>query len=303
MSSRSFIALGTASQVPTRTRNHNGYFLRWDAEGFLFDPGEGTQRQMIFADVTASQITKILITHFHGDHCLGLAGVLQRISLDRVPQTVQIFYPASGEKYVENLQNASIYYNTAKIERVPVFEEGIIFRGKDYMIESYQLDHTVESWGYRIKENDSVSLLPEKLEECGIRGRAVGALKNQGTIEIGGKTISVAEVSIEKRGQSFAFVMDTRLCENAFRLAESVDLLVCESTYLSSETAEAASNGHLTAAQAAEIAHKAKAELLVLTHFSQRYQNIRDFLSEAQTIHQNTVAVKDGDFVDLPKRK
>ena len=99
MSSRRFIALGTASQVPTRERNHNGYFLRWDAEGFLFDPGEGTQRQMIFADVTASQITKIFITHFHGDHCLGLAGVLQRLSLDRVPQTVQIFYPASGEKY------------------------------------------------------------------------------------------------------------------------------------------------------------------------------------------------------------
>ncbi len=303
MSSKRFITLGTASQVPTRERNHNGYFLRWDAEGFLFDPGEGTQRQMIFADVSASQITKIFITHFHGDHCLGLAGVLQRLSLDRVPQTVQIFYPASGEKYVDNLQSASIYYNVANIERVPTFAEGIIFRGKDYVIESYKLDHTVESWGYRIKENDGVSLLPEKLEKYGIRGQDIGKLKNTESLEINGKTISVEDCSVRKKGQSFAFVMDTRLCENAFKLAADVDLLVCESTYLSTETTEAISNGHLTAAQAAEIARQAKANLLVLTHFSQRYQNIQDFLFEAQTIHQNTVAVKDGDFVDLPKRK
>ena len=302
MSSRRFIALGTASQVPTRERNHNGYFLRWDAEGFLFDPGEGTQRQMIFADVSASNITKIFITHFHGDHCLGLAGVLQRISLDRVPHTVRVFYPASGEKYIENLTNASIYYNAAKIERVPIIAEGIIFRGQDYVIESYQLDHTAESWGYRIIENDSISLLPEKLQEFGICGPKIGQLKIEGSVEIGGKTISVEDCGIKKRGQSFAFVMDTRLCKNAYRLAEEVDLLVCESTYLSTETTEAGANGHLTSKQAAAIANEANADLLVLTHFSQRYQNTQDFLMEAQTIHQNTVAVKDGDFVDLPRK-
>src|SRR5215213_4337425 len=211
MSSRRFIALGTASQVPTRERNHNGYFLRWDAEGFLFDPGEGTQRQMLFADVSATQITKIFITHFHGDHCLGLAGVLQRLSLDRVPQTVQIFYPASGEKYLDNLTNASIYYNAANVEKVPIEKEGVCFRGKDYVIESYKLEHSAESWGYRIKENDSVTLLPEKLAEFGIRGAAVGRLKTEGRLEIDGKIVLVEDFSRRKGGQSFAFVMDTRL--------------------------------------------------------------------------------------------
>jgi ribonuclease Z len=303
MSSRRFIALGTASQVPTRERNHNGYFLRWDAEGFLFDPGEGTQRQMIYADVTASQITKIFITHFHGDHCLGLAGVLQRLSLDRVPHAVQIFYPASGEKYLDNLANSSIYHNTAKIEKVPISEEGVVFRGKDYVIESCKLEHSAESWGYRIKENDSFSLLPEKLEEFGIRGPDAGILKAKGSIEIDGRKISVNQCGIEKRGQSFAFVMDTRLCVNAFRLAKDVDLLVCESTYLQAETAEAIAHGHLTAAQAARIAADSNANLLVLTHFSQRYQSIQDFLVEAQEIHPNAAAVRDGDFVDFPKRK
>ena len=79
MSQRELVVLGTASQAPTRSRNHNGYFLRWDSDGLLFDPGEGTQRQMLFAGVTASQVTRICITHFHGDHCLGLPGVLQRM--------------------------------------------------------------------------------------------------------------------------------------------------------------------------------------------------------------------------------
>jgi ribonuclease Z len=303
MSARRFIALGTASQVPTRERNHNGYFLRWDAEGFLFDPGEGTQRQMIFADVSASQITKIFITHFHGDHCLGLAGVLQRLSLDRVPQTVQIFYPASGEKYLGNLANASIFTNFASVELNPISTEGVIFRGADYVIESYKLEHSAESWGYQIKENDSVTLLPEKLEEFGIRGRDAGKLKTEGVIEINGKTVSVAECSVEKRGQSFAFVMDTRLCLNAFRLAKDVDLLVCESTYLQTETEEAVAHGHLTAAQAARIAADSNAGLLVLTHFSQRYQNIQNFLIEAKAIHPHSIAVRDGDYVDFPKRK
>jgi len=303
MSSRRFIALGTASQVPTKERNHNGYFLRWDAEGFLFDPGEGTQRQMIFADVSATQITKIFITHFHGDHCLGLAGVLQRLSLDRVPHTVKIFFPASGEKYLDNLANASIYYNAAKTEKVPISEEGVIFQGNDYVIESYRLDHSAESWGYRIRENDSVTLIPERLEAAGIRGRAVGELKAKGRLEAGGKTFLVEDFSREKRGQSFAFVMDTRLCDNAFRLAERADVLVCESTYLAAETEEAIAHGHLTASQAARIAKDSNAGLLVLTHFSQRYQGVQDFLTEAKKTHPNSVAVRDGDHVDFPKRK
>jgi ribonuclease Z len=303
MSARKFIALGTASQVPTRERNHNGYFLRWDAEGFLFDPGEGTQRQMIFADVTASQITKIFITHFHGDHCLGLAGVLQRISLDRVPHAVQIFYPASGEKYLDNLTNSSIYYNTARIERIPIAQEGVVFTAPDYSIESYRLEHSAESWGYRIRETDSVTLLPEKLAEFGIRGRDAGRLKTEGKLEIGGKIVSLDDCSVARRGQSFAFVMDTRLCLNAFRLAKDVDVLVCESTYLQAETEEAIAHGHLTSEQAARIAKDSNAKLLVLTHFSQRYQNIQDFVAEAREIHPNSIAVRDGDFVDLPKRK
>src|SRR5213082_4268810 len=109
MSVRELVVLGTSSQVPTRYRNHNGYFLRWDDEGLLFDPGEGTQRQMIFAGVTVSQITRICITHFHGDHCLGLPGVLQRMSLDRVPHVVEAFFPAESAEVFGRLRRAALF--------------------------------------------------------------------------------------------------------------------------------------------------------------------------------------------------
>jgi ribonuclease Z len=303
MSSRVFIALGTASQVPTRERNHNGYFIRWDDEGFLLDPGEGTQRQMIFAGVTASQITKIFITHFHGDHCLGLAGVLQRLSLDRISHEVEIYYPAYGRKFVENLRNSSVYHNVANISEKPFAGAGVIFENKNLKIETRRLDHSVESWGYRFQEKDDVTMLPEKLKEFGVFRKDIGELKAAGKIEINGKIVLLEQVSVFKKGLSAAFVMDTRVCESARELAKDVDFLICESTYLAGETADAVKNGHLTATQAAEIAQNANAAKLVLTHFSQRYNSIEDFVREAKTVHENTIAVSDGEQVGILRRE
>ena len=140
MSIRKFVALGTASQVPTRYRNHNGYFLKWDDEGILFDPGEGTQRQMLLANVSATEITKICITHFHGDHCLGLAGIVQRLSLDRVPHEVEIYYPASGQKYFERLCEASIFHNQARLKPLPIKQPGVICRGPDFTLATARLE-------------------------------------------------------------------------------------------------------------------------------------------------------------------
>lgn len=300
MSSRQFIALGTASQVPTRERNHNGYFLAWDREGILFDPGEGTQRQMIFAGVSASQITQICITHFHGDHCLGLAGVLQRISLDRVPHPVKLHYPAYGQRYIDSLKTASIYHNVAQIEECPFEQAGVIEQNKSFSLSTQQLDHSVESWGYRVQEPDGVTMLPQRLAELGVKGPDIGKLRQQGQLQIGERLIKLSEVSEFKRGRSFAFIMDTRECPGAIELAREADLVVCESTYLKTETEDAIANGHLTAEQAAGIAHQAGARRLVLTHFSQRYTSIEGFLQEAQAIHADCVAVCDGDRVSLP---
>jgi ribonuclease Z len=301
LSARTFTALGTASQVPTRRRNHHGAFLRWDDAGILFDPGEGTQRQMLFFGVAASDIHLVCITHLHGDHCLGLAGVLQRMSLDRVPHTVHLFYPASGERYIDHLEDASIYLRTTRIARHPLTQSGVVHRTARFALVAEPLDHTVESWGYRLEEPDGVTLLPERLAALGVTGPDAGRLRREGAIEVGGRRVTLAEASVPKRGGSFAFVMDTRPCAGALALARGVDTLVCESTFLESETAEAATWGHMTAAQAATLARDAGAGRLVLTHFSQRYQDPAAFVREAAPIHADVMALEDGMVVPLAR--
>ena len=301
MSLRELLILGTASQVPTRHRNHNGYLLRWDGRGLLFDPGEGTQRQMIRSGVSATDITRILITHFHGDHCLGLPGIIQRISLDRVPHQVDVHFPESGRKFFDRLQFASIYDNQAKIRPLGHRVEGELHRDEAFTIEGRRLQHGVESWGYRIQEPDSVRFLPDKLEAAGVRGRDIGVLKRDGQIRIGEGLVKIDEVTEFKRGQSVAVVMDTRRCQAAVELARDVDLLLIESTYLHSEAKEARDHGHLTAREAAEIAVEAGARHVVLSHFSQRYPSDQPFRVEASAIHDSVQIARDGDQFPIPR--
>ena len=300
---KKLIVLGTASQVPTRLRNQTGFFLKWNSRGFVFDPGEGFQRQMVHYSVSASEITKIFITHFHGDHCLGLPGIVQRISLDKVKHTVEIYYPASGQEYYERLTQASIFFNQAKLKPCPIFSEGIVFEDKSLLIHAIPLEHPVNVLGYRIREKDSVTMLPQKLAAKKIEGSNIKTLKEKGEIRIHGQTIYVSQVSVPKAGWSMAFIMDTRFCRNAIKLARDVDLLVCEATYLSEDKQTAEKHGHLTAAQAATIAKEARSGKVVLSHFSQRYRDTDAFLTEAASIHPNVVVVTDGDTVALPEKK
>ena len=303
MSARELIVLGTSSQVPTRYRNHNGYLLRWDEHGFLFDPGEGTQRQMIYAEVSTSSITRILITHFHGDHCLGLAGMSQRISLDRVSHPVHIHYPASGQVYYDRLRRASIFHDVADIVPHPISEPGIIHQDDKLTLSTLPLDHGVEAWGFRIQESDSRRMLPERLAEANVRGPQIRQLIHDRQITVDGKVVELNDVSVAKPGQSAAFIMDTRMCANAVKLARGVDLLICESTFLSRDEDKAHAHGHLTAAQAASIARDAGARKLVLTHFSQRYPATQSFLDEASPVHADVVAARDGDIIAVPARR
>jgi ribonuclease Z len=282
VSVRELVVLGTASQVPTRHRNHNGYLLRWDGEGILFDPGEGTQRQMLFAGVAAADITRICITHFHGDHSLGLAGIVQRLSLDRVAHPVVAHFPAGGRQYFDRLRHATSFHETAELVAVPATSDGPLARTPIGRLEARRLEHPVEAYGYRLVEPDGRRMLPDRLAAYGIVGPAVGMLQRTGWLDRDGRRVTLAEVSEARRGQRFAFIMDTRLCDNVFALADGADLLVIEATFLAEDAAMAAYFGHLTAAQAARVAAESGVRRLVLTHFSQRYADPARFVDEAR---------------------
>lgn len=295
------MVLGTASQVPTRHRNHNGYLLRWDGEGILFDPGEGTQRQMLRAGVAAHDLNRICVTHFHGDHSLGLAGVIQRINLDRVPHEITAHYPRSGQRFFDRLRYATAYRETVGITEAPVAADGPLARASSYTLQARKLSHPVESYGYRIVEPDGRRMLPERLAAQGIRGPDVGRIQREGAL--GG--VSLDEVSETRRGQRFAFVMDTRLCDGVYALAEGCDMLVIESTFLDEDEELAVEHGHLTAGQAARVARDGGVRHLVLTHFSQRYTEPDEFERQARAAgHDGELTVAhDLLRVPLPKRR
>lgn len=293
--------LGTASQVPTRHRNHNGYLLRWDGEGILFDPGEGTQRQMVRAGVAAHDLNRICVTHFHGDHSLGLAGVIQRINLDQVPHEITAHYPRSGQRFFDRLRYATAYRETAGITEAPVAADGILAVTGSYTLEARRLSHPVESYGYRLIEPDGRRMLPDRLAALGITGPDVGRLQRAGRLG----EVALEDVSEVRRGQRFAFVMDTRLCAGVHALAEGCDLLVIESTFLDEDAGLAVEHGHLTAGQAAAVARDAGVRHLVLTHFSQRYTEPEEFERQARAAGfdgELTVA-HDLQRVAVPKRR
>lgn len=301
MSVRELVVLGTASQVPTRHRNHNGYLLRWDGEGILFDPGEGTQRQMLRAGVAAHDLNRICVTHFHGDHSLGLAGVIQRINLDRVPHEITAHYPRSGQRFFERLRYATAYRETVALTEAPVAADGPLAVTPAYTLDARRLSHPVESYGYRLTEPDGRRMLPDRLAAHGIKGPDVGRIQRDGSLH----GVPLDEVSEVRRGQRFAFVMDTRLCEGVHALAEGCDLLVIESTFLDEDENLATDHGHLTAGQAARVARDAAVRHLVLTHFSQRYSDPEEFERQARAAGyagELTVA-RDLTRIPVPKRR
>lgn len=294
--------LGTASSAPTRHRNHNGYVLRWDDRLILFDPGEGTQRQLTLAGVAAARLTDICITHFHGDHCLGLPGIIQRLSGEGVERTVPIYYPADGQEFFDRLRYASEYVARTPFAPTPISFDGQVGSVGESALIARALDHRITSYGYRVQEPDHVRFNREALAATGLTGPDVGQLQRDGFFDTADGTIQLSDVSEDHVGQSMALVMDTRYCEAAVELAHDVDLLVCESTFLEPEAHLATDYGHMTAAQAARLAVESGAKKLVLTHFSARYDSSQMFVDEAKPIFENVVAANDFDHVPVPPR-
>jgi ribonuclease Z len=303
MASRELVVLGTASQSPTRERNHNGYLLRWDGEGILFDPGEGTQRQFTLAGVSPAATTRICISHFHGDHCLGLPGMIMRLALDQGHLPVPIHYPSTGEEYFQRLRSATAGQELVEVDPRPVEADGPVHVDESFTLRAAHLRHRVDAVGYRLDEPDGRRMLPDKLAALGVAGPDVGELQEAGRIVVDGRTVTLDEVSERRPGQSVAYLLDTGWCDAALDLATDVDLLVCEATFLSTEEHLAEEYGHLTARQAGRLARQAGARRLVLTHFSPRYPDVQAFADEAGAEFDDVILAADFDRIPVPSRQ
>ncbi len=293
MSIKDIVILGCSSQQHTRNRNHGAYLIRWNDEGLLFDPGEGTQRQFIFANVAPTVVTRIFIGHFHGDHCLGLGSVLLRLNLDKVSHDIQCYYPASGKKYFDRLRYSCAYHENISVVEHPVKKNGIVQEDDKFIIEAKFLKHGIDNVGWRITERDRIKFDKEKLAKKGVVGPKVKELQEKKKIKIDGNTVRLEEVSWIQKGQTIAVVLDSTYCEEAIELAKDAKVLLCESTFLEEHKNIAREYMHMTAKEAATIAKKANVEKLILTHFSARYQDENLFKEEAEKVFKNVEVAED----------
>lgn len=305
MSIREVVILGTASQVPTRDRAHHGALLRFDDQGILLDPGEGTQRQLTFAGLATSAITRVCVTHAHGDHCLGVPGVVQRCSLDGRTEPLPIHFPEPAAATIRNLCEATPHDRVTPIELHPQRPGRIATDTGQLQIRAAALSHSLPTLGWRIDEPDGWRLDPERAGAAGVEGQARSEVLRTGSVQVAGRTVHVDEVASPRQGQSAAFVMDTRWCTGAVELAERVDLLIIEATFLESERDVAEEAGHLTAAQAARLASEAGARRVVLTHLSQRYPDLDGHRAEARAAAPDLDlhVAADLDRIALPPRR
>lgn len=300
---RALLVLGTASKSPTRARHHNAHVLRWDDQLVLLDPGEAAQSQLVRGGVKASSIDQVCLTHLHGDHCLGLPGFIQRRANDGVRRPLHLHYPAESEGHLRHLLDGTEDTVELDLHLHPCGPGTTTFDTGAFRVVARGLDHTVPAVGWRLEEPARRHLLAGRLEALGIGGRDVGRLQRAGSLEVGGRRVTVEELSEVVAGQTFAFVMDTRWCDAALELAHGADLLVCESTFRTGEEDLADAYGHLTAGQAGRLAREAGARRLVLGHYSQRHPDTAGFEADAKAEFDDVIAAQDLTWVDVPPRR
>lgn len=285
--------LGTGSMVPTQKRNHTAILLSYDNENILVDCGEGTQRQLRMARIAPTKITKLLITHWHGDHVLGIPGLVQTLGANEYSKTLEVYGPKGSSEYMHHMFQG--FANEFRI-RIKVHEisEGVFYRDKRYILEAKAMDHSTRCLGYSFIESDKRNVNVNYTKKFGlVRHPILRELQEGKNIVWKGQKISADDATTTRKGKKVSFVLDTGYTKNAAELARGADLLVCEATHLDELKDKTDAYKHLTAKQAAQIAKEACVKKLAITHFSQRYKDGRKLEKEARETFKETVAAKD----------
>ncbi len=291
--------LGTSSMVPTKERNQIAVFLSYGSEGILFDCGEGTQRQFKIAGISLTKVTKILLSHWHGDHVLGLPGLMQTLSSTDYNGTLEIYGPIGTKKRMESMFEAFVFDKRLDF-KVREVKSGAFFENMDFVLEAYPLEHGIATLGYRFAEKDKRKVDMKKARKLGIpEGPLIGKLQHGEPIEYNNKKINPNDVTEMEKGKIVAYVTDTVLCDGCYKTAENADLLICEATYASKLVDKSEEYGHLTAKQAGQLANKANAKQLVLVHFSARYKNTQEIEEDARNVFDNVICAKDFMRIEL----
>jgi len=291
--------LGTSDQIPTAKRNHTAIFLKYKGEGILVDCGEGTQRQFRKARLNPGKVTKILITHWHGDHVLGLPGLLQTLSFMGYNKTLEIYGSKGTKKFMQRLLETFVFQGKHSIK---VFEvNGKFLETNDFYLESKKMVHGAACNAYCFVKKGLIRIDKKKLKKYKISpGKHLAKLKQGKNITYRRKKYLAKNLTFTDADKKISFVLDTGLNKSIIPFVKNSDLLICEASFDSSLEKRAKEREHLTSKQAAEIAKKAKVKKLVLTHLSSRYEKDQGIiLKEAKKIFKNSYLAKDFDVFSV----
>ncbi len=290
--------LGTSDSIPTKERNHTSILLNYKNENILIDCGEGTQRQFKKANLNPCRLTSILITHWHGDHILGLPGLLQTLAMQNYNRTLKIYGPRNTKKFAEEIMKMFVFVGNLKYEIEEV--TGRFLETPDFYLEAFPLNHGTPCNGYSFVEKDKLKINKEKLKKLKLpNSPLIKKLAEGKDIIYNNKKISSKSITYKQNGRKISFVFDTGYFETIVKNVKNSNFLIAESTYKKEDIKLAQRYHHLTSVQAATIAKKAKVKKLILTHISQRYPTFSHIETEAKKIFKNTALAKDLDFVTL----
>jgi len=291
--------LGTSDQIPSAKRNHTSILLNYNEENILVDCGEGTQRQFRKARLNPCKITKILLTHWHGDHIFGIPGLLSTLALSGYNKTLYIYGPKGTREFMKSLLRL---FNFTKEYSIKVEEvTGRFYEGSDFYLEAKPMTHGIPCNAYVFVKKGQIRIHKEKLRKSKLPiGPLLQKLKQGKNIIYHGKKYLARDLTFKDGDKKVSFVLDTSMNNLIIPFVKDSDLLICESTFNSELEAHAKKHLHLTSKQAADIATKSKSKKLILTHISQRYENEpQKILNEAKRIFKSSVLVNDLDSIDI----
>ena len=297
------VFLGTTGSIPTLKRGMPAIAIKRGGELLLFDCGEGTQRQLMRAHLSPLKLDAIFITHLHGDHFLGLAGLVQTMSLLGREQPLEIFCPAGEEERIETFLRIPHYTITFDIQ-VRGLEPGEVIDRKDYRILTAAPEHSVPQLAYALVENERPGRLDvEKAISLGVQpGPDFARLKAGEPVKLpNGRVVRPEEVLGPKRpGRKIVYSGDTRPSESIVELARGADVLIHECTLAEDLREKANENLHSTPVGAAETAKRAGVKQLVLVHISPRYEDPKVLLEQARAVFPNTIVAEDLMELEIP---
>lgn len=296
------ILLGTASAMPTKERGLSSIAVVRGNEVLIFDAGEGMQRNFLKAGIGTNRKTKIFITHMHSDHCVGLLGLLQTMSLQNRDMPMHLYGPDGIADFVQSNMKLLNFGLTFPLT-VNIVDEGVIVEEREYVVKAKLAKHSVKTYSYCMEECERPGIFyPEKAKALGVpEGRLWHKLQHGEDVELNGKIIKSQEVTGSKRrGRKIGISGDTLADDSLIEFFRDSDVLIFDSTYGDEHEQKAEENMHSTARQAATIAAKANVKQLVLSHFSARYDDVSILVKEASEVHPNVIAAKDLLTIEVP---